>query len=192
VEADTTRGTTCDALVESIDLAPTFIEAQGGEPGYHILEGRSLMPWLNGETPDWRTYAISEFDYSATPMCKQLGLKTRDARLFMVFDGRFKLTHFEGGFRPMLFDLENDPEEFIDLAKGDKHQAEIDRLYECLRNWGLRMSQRVTRSEKDIENMLGKSPRKGILNFMVDGSEVPDELTEKYRGKVRQRHAPTG
>lgn len=189
-EADATRGTTCDALVESIDLAPTFVEAQGGKPGYHIFEGRSLMPWLNGETPDWREYAISEFDFSATPMCKQLGLETRDARLFMVFDGRYKLTHFEGGFPPMLFDLETDPEEFFDLAKGNDHQAEIDRLYECLRNWGLRMSQRVTRSEEDIEGMLGKSPRKGILNFMVDGTEVPDELTAKYRGKVRQRYSP--
>ena len=186
--ADSTRGTTCDALVESIDLAPTFIEAQGGTPGYHILEGRSLMPWINGETPDWRTYAISEFDYSATPMCKQLGLKTRDARLFMVFDGRYKLFHFEGGFAPMLFDLDTDPEEFFDLAKAGQHQAEIDRLYTYLHKWGLRLSQRVTRSEEDIENMLGKSPRKGILNFMVDGTEVPEELTEKYRGKVRQRY----
>lgn len=186
--ADSTRGTTCDALVESIDLAPTFIEAQGGKPGYHILEGRSLMPWLNGETPDWRDYAISEFDFSATPMCKQLGLETRDARLFMVFDGRYKLTHFEGGFPPMLFDLQRDPEEFFDLAKAGDHQPEIDRLYECLRAWGLRMSQRVTRSEDDIENMLGKSLRKGILNFMVDGSEVPEEWHAKYRGKARQRH----
>jgi arylsulfatase A-like enzyme len=29
-EADATRGTTCDALVESIDLAATFVEAAGG------------------------------------------------------------------------------------------------------------------------------------------------------------------
>ncbi|MEZ5824849.1 MAG: hypothetical protein R3C97_08950 [Geminicoccaceae bacterium] len=36
----------------------------------------------------------------------------------MVFDGRFKLMHAEGGFRPMLFDLEADPNEFVDLAKG--------------------------------------------------------------------------
>jgi len=134
------------------------------------------MPWLNGETPDWRDYAISEFDFSATPMCKQLGLETRDARLFMVFDGRYKLTHFEGGFPPMLFDLQSDPEEFFDLAKAGDHQSEIDRLYECLRAWGLRMSQRVTRSEDDIvvkpANAISRKIRTYSRNSVIDGNST--------------------
>ena len=180
--ADATRGTTCDALVESIDLAATFVEAAGGQVPDHILEGRSLMPWLRGETPDWRRFAISEFDYSPTQQCVKLGLEPRDARLFMVFDGRFKLMHAEGGFRPMLFDLETDPEEFHDLAKDDSHQAEIDRLYGYLAEWGRRLSQRVTKSDDDIKAMRGRSLRRGILPFLVDGSEVPEELTERYRG----------
>ena len=102
----------------------------------------------------------------------------------MVFDGRFKLMHAMGGFRPMLFDLEEDPEEFHDLAKGDSHQSEIDRLYGYLADWGRRNSQRVTKSDEDIKAMRGKSLRKGILPFLVDGSEVPEELTEKYRGSA--------
>ena len=187
-EADSTRGTTCDALVEAIDLAPTFVDFAGGEEAPHILEGRSLRPWLHGEVPDWRPFAISEYDYSVTPMCKTLGLASRDARLFMVFDGRYKMMHAEGGFRPMLFDLENDPDEFVDLAKSDEHSAEIDRLYGYLRDWGLRMSQRVTRSEADIEGMRGRSRRRGILPYLKDGREVPAELTQKYRGPARQTH----
>ena len=181
-QADSTRGTTCDALVESIDLAATFVEIAGGEIAGHIIEGRSLLPWLLGEKPDWREYVISEFDYSVTPQCAKLGVEPRDARLFMVFDGRYKLMHAEGGFRPMLFDLQEDPHEFDDLAKGDTHHAEIDRLYDCLAQWGRRLSQRVTRSDDDIRSMRGKSLRRGILPFLVDGSEVPEELTEKYRG----------
>lgn len=187
-EADATRGTTCDALVESIDLAATFVEIAGGKVPDHIIEGRSLLPWLQGETPDWRTYAISEFDYSATPQAVQLGLEPRDARLFMVFDGRYKLMHAEGGFRPMLFDLETDPDEFHDLAKGNAHQAEIDRLYDYLATWGRRMSQRVTKSEDDIKAMRGRSLRRGILPFLADGTEVDEELLGKYRGKVKQRY----
>ena len=186
--ADPARGTTCDALVESIDLAATFVEAAGGAVPDHIIEGRSLLPWLRGETPDWRRFAISEYDYSATPQCVKLGLKPRDARLFMVFDGRYKMMHAEGGFRPMVFDLQTDPDEFHDLAKGDAHQAEIDRLYGMLAEWGRRMSQRVTKSEADIEAMRGRSLRRGVLPFLVDGSEVPEELTRNYRGPVRQRH----
>ncbi|WP_031269237.1 MULTISPECIES: sulfatase-like hydrolase/transferase [unclassified Labrenzia] len=187
-EADATRGTTCDALVEAIDLAPTFLEAAGGVEAGHILEGRSLSPWLRGETPDWREAVISEYDYSVTPMCASLGVTTKDARLFMVFDGRYKLIHAEGGFRPMLFDLENDPEEFHDLAKADGHEAEITRMYDLLARWGRRMSQRVTRSDADIAAMRGKSARRGILPFLKDGSEVPEELTEAYRGPALQDH----
>lgn len=187
-EADGTRGTTCDALVESIDLAPTFVEAAGGKVPDHILEGRSLLPWLHGEKPDWREFAVSEFDFSPTPQAVKLGLEPRDCRLFMVFDGRYKLMHAEGGFRPMLFDLKHDPDEFHDLAKETGHQAEIDRLYAMLAEWGRRCAQRVTRSDDDIKGMRGRSIRKGILPFLVDGSEVPDELTEHYRGPAPQKH----
>ncbi|WP_298361885.1 sulfatase-like hydrolase/transferase [uncultured Litoreibacter sp.] len=181
-ESDVSRGTVCDALVESIDLAPTFVEVAGGKVPDHILEGRSLLPWLRGEVPDWRDYAISEFDYSPTPQCVKLGLEPRDARLFMVFDGRYKLMHAEGGFRPMLFDLQTDPEEFHDLAKTGDHQPQIDQMYDYLAQWGRRLAQRVTKSEDDIKAMRGRSLRRGILPFMVDGSEVSAELTEKYNG----------
>ena len=187
-EADATRGTVCDALVESIDLAATFVDAAGGKVPDHIIEGRSLLPWLRGETPAWREFAISEFDYSATPQRAKLGLSSRDARLFMVFDGRYKMMHAEGGFRPMLFDLEADPNEFVDLAKGSTHEEVIDRLYGYLAQWGRRLSQRVTKSDDDIDAMRGRSLRRGILPFLFDGGEVDPELTEKYRGPARQNY----
>jgi len=185
--ADSTRGTVCDALVESIDLAATFVEAAGGDVPDHIIEGRSLQPWLDGDRPPWREFVISEYDYSATPQCVKLGLEPRDARLFMVFDGRYKLVHAEGGFRPMLFDLHNDPDEFHDLAKGDDHTAEVARLYDCLASWGRRLAQRVTRSEDDIKAMRGRSARRGILPFLYDGSEVPEDLTARYRVPAPQK-----
>ncbi|MCV0424930.1 MAG: sulfatase-like hydrolase/transferase [Roseibium sp.] len=187
-EADGTRGSTCEALVEAIDLVPTFVEAAGGKVPDHILEGRSLQAYLHSRSDQGRDFVISEFDYSPTPQCVKLGLEPRDARLFMVFDGRYKLMHAEGGFRPMLFDLMTDPDEFHDLAKGNDHRAEIDRLYGYLAQWGRRLAQRVTKSEDDIKAMRGRSKRKGILPFLKDGSEVPDELTEAYRGPVRQNH----
>jgi hypothetical protein len=107
----------------------------------------------------------------------------------MIFDGRWKMMHAEGGFRPMLFDLQNDPEEFHDLAKTGEHQDQIDRLYALLAQWGRRPAQRVTKSEQDIKNMRGKSLRKGILPFLYDGSEVDEELTMHYRGPVSQKIA---
>lgn len=186
-EADATRGTTCDALVEQIDLTATFIEAAGGEVPTHIVEGRSLMPFVRGETPEtWRDFVISEYDYSVTPMRRALGVSSDDARLFMVYDGRYKLIHAEGGFRPILFDTKSDPDEFHDLGADHGQEKVIERLYGFLAKWGRRNAQRVTRSETDLETMRGSSARKGILPFLVDGSEVPEEWTEKYRGRARQ------
>lgn len=188
-QADSTRGTTCKALVEAIDLAATFVEAAGGTVPDHILEGRSLRPWLHGFAPDsWRHFVISEYDYSATSVGVKLGLAPRDCRLFMVFDGRYKLMHAEGGLRPMLFDLINDPHEFDDLAKSDDHAETLDKLYGYLAVWTRRMSQRVTRSDAEILEGRRKCTRNGILVHLYDGSEVPSELTEMLRGPVRQRY----
>jgi len=109
--ANETRGQVCDELVESIDLAATFIEVSGGDVPNHIVEGRSLLPFLHGRQPErWRDYAISEFDYSGTIMAAKLNLEPRDARLFMVADKRWKFMHADGGFRPMLFDMKADPD----------------------------------------------------------------------------------
>src|SRR5258706_13689496 len=88
--ADATRGTVCDALVEAIDLAPTFIDYFGGEPPDHILEGRSLLPLLRGETPaNWRKVVFSEYDYSMQDVRLKLNQPIEQCRLFMVYGGRW-------------------------------------------------------------------------------------------------------
>ena len=65
-------------------MTATFIDVAGGKIPDHIVEGRSLLPWLYGETPQWREFVISEFDYSVTPQAVKLGLEPRDARLYGV------------------------------------------------------------------------------------------------------------
>ena len=120
-EADGTRGTVCDALVEAIDLAPTFVEYFGGKVPDHILEGRSLMPLLRGATPaDWRSHVFSEYDYAMQDVRLKLNQPIERCRLFMVFDGRWKYIH-ASGFRPMLYDLRDDPEEFADRGERCRH-----------------------------------------------------------------------
>lgn len=183
--ADATRGTTCDELVEQIDLAATFIDFAGGKVPGHIVEGRSLLSFLHGQTPDtWREFAISEYDYSVRPFAAKLVKSTHDARLFMVTDKRWKFMHAEGGFRPMLFDLENDPGELVDLGGGTDHDDIIALMYARLGQWARRNSQRVTRSDDDLAAMSGKSLRRGILLGLYDGSEVSPDLTVKYFGKA--------
>jgi arylsulfatase A-like enzyme len=182
--ADATRGTVSDALVEAIDLVPTFLEALGGDPVQqsHRLEGRSLMPLLRGETPaDWRAFVFSEYDYAILPVSAVLGIEPSRARLFMVADKRWKYIHAVG-FRPMLYDLESDPNEFHDLGADPAYEAERERLASVLAQWGLRVSQRTVRSDAEIRNMRGKSQGRGILIGVWDESDVPEELWSKYLG----------
>ncbi len=185
-EADATRGTTCDELVESIDLAATFIEAAGREIPEHWVEGRSLRPFLHGQNPpDWRDFAISEYNYSLTGTAAELGVSDQDARLFMVADKRWKLIHFEGGFRPMLFDLENDPDEFHDLGQNAEHGEVIAMMYERLGRWSRRQSQRVTRSAEDIARMRGASSRRGVVLGVYDETDVDADLIARYTGQAK-------
>ncbi|HXE85355.1 MAG TPA: alkaline phosphatase family protein [Hyphomicrobiaceae bacterium] len=182
--ADSTRGTACDALIEAIDLVPTFLEALGADPAgqSHRLEGRSLVPFLGGRPPaGWRRCVFSEYDYSMLPVATKLGMAPRDARLFMAADRRWKYVHAPG-FRPMLFDLEADPQELADLGADPAHEGERRRLAAELAEWGLRLSQRTTRSDAEIAAAHGKSLRQGILIGVWDESELPAELWSAYRG----------
>jgi arylsulfatase A-like enzyme len=185
-EADATRGTVCDALVEAIDLAPTFLEAIGAPVPSHILEGRSLIPLLHGERPaDWRSYAISEYDYSATQAAASLDVAPRDARLFMVVTERWKLVHAEGGFRPMLFDLSADPGELEDLGASESREEVRAALYAHLFEWARRSAQRTTVSDERVLAMRkGGAENVGILLGVYAEDEVEPEFLTKYRGKA--------
>lgn len=184
-EADATRGTTCDALVECIDLAPTFVEVAGGEPAYHILEGESLLPILHGERAETkRDYVICEYDFSATPVAHLHDIPVRDAVMFMVATKRWKLIHFEGGHRPMLFDLAADPKELTDLGDSDIHADIIAEMYDKLFSWTRRPSQRTTRSEEQLIEMRTKTRKRGVVIGIYDENDTPLELTVKYRGRT--------
>ena len=173
-EADATRGQASDALVESIDLAPTFVEYFGGTPKPHVLEGRSLLPLLEAGTPDtWRDYAISEYDYAMRNARLENDVAVADCRLVMIMDQRWKYIHAEG-FRPLLFDLENDPNEYVDLGDDPAHEATRARLHEALFTWARRHHTRITMSDDEIVARYGGEVRRGILIGYQDEAEVEE------------------
>jgi arylsulfatase A-like enzyme len=140
-EADATRGSASTTLVEAIDLAPTFIEALGGDPADFALwlEGESLCPVLRGEQRDSTAdIAICETDYAYVeldlPSSPAFG--RRRQRATMLRTERFKYILDETGPN-LLYDLEADPNEHVDRS-GDPAlsaiQAELhDRLFEWFR-----------------------------------------------------------
>jgi arylsulfatase A-like enzyme len=173
-EADSSRGTECDALVEAIDLAPTFVDYFGGKPPGHILEGRSLMPFLRGERPaDWRKMVLSEYDYAMQDVRLKLNQPIERCRLFMVFDGRWKLIH-ASGFRPMLYDLASDPEEFLDRGADPSCADVVARLQQDLFDWALHPNGHITTPSEKIaayaDNQL--QVKNGVLIGIWDEAEL--------------------
>lgn len=179
-QADRTRGTECDALVESIDLAPTFLDVIGAEARPHILEGASLLPFLHGNTPaKWRDYVISENDYGISPGNAALAEQVDDPRQYMVANTRWKYIYAEG-FRPMLFDLQNDPNELNDLGTSAEHEVIRQEMFEALSAWARRLSQRTTMSTADVIAERKRSPARGILLGALDETEMSDAQRAIY------------
>ncbi len=161
--ADATRGTVDEALVEAIDLAPTFLAAAGGEAQPHRLEGLSLLPRLFGAAPaDWRSAAFSECDYAFRPARKTLQLPPDRARAYMIRTERWKYIAYEG-FRPQLFDLRDDAGEFNDLGESASHAAVREELSAQLFDWLRRRRIRTTLSDADVEKRTGTAKARGIL-----------------------------
>jgi arylsulfatase A-like enzyme len=121
-EAEQTRGSVEHRFVEAIDLLPTFLDCTGTtalSEAAQRLEGISLTPLLHGlETPHWRNSVFSEIDYAFYAAREFLGVSPGDARGFMIRSDRWKYIYFKG-FPPQLFDLENDPNEWVDLGQID-------------------------------------------------------------------------
>ena len=149
--ADVTRGTVDERLAETIDALPTFLQALGLAGAEHRLEGRSLIPLLHGENPDWRRYAISEYDYAfQAPARERLGQPIDRCRMTMVRSERWKYLVYDG-FRPQLFDLLNDPQELNDLGEDPAYAAVREEHAGYLFEWMRGLKRRTTISHPEID-----------------------------------------
>ena len=101
----------------------------------------------------------------------------------MIANDKWKLMLFQSGDRPMLFDLENDPQELHDLGDSNTHADVIAMLRDALFDWARRPAQRTTRSEKQLISMRTASRGKGVVLGVYDEDEYLKELTVKYRDR---------
>jgi len=108
------------ALVETIDIAPTLLEAGGIEIPYY-MQGQSLHALLSGTKPlnHHKDVVVTDFNDS-------LGSSDIDhyTQATMTFDGRFKLAvyHSHSGLGE-LYDLKNDPGEFDNLWDNENYKT---------------------------------------------------------------------
>ena len=115
-------------------------------------------------------------------------MASRDARLFMVYDGRYKMMHSAGGHHPMLFDLDSDPDEYHDRSDDPAFRPSLDRLGGYLHKWGLPLSQRVNMSEADIDRKKGEPQRQGVLFWVNRENDHGEDFTRHFTSPARQIH----
>ncbi|MEM1372750.1 MAG: sulfatase-like hydrolase/transferase [Pseudomonadota bacterium] len=159
---DATRGTVSDALVQAIDLLPTFIDHYGGRAEAHVLDGVSLRPLLTGEATDVNDQVVSEYDYHQQVFAPETGRGPRDCRMYMLLTRDWKYI-YAPGFAPVLFDRNADPDELNDLGLSPDHEQICRDMQARLMDWALQYRQRVTYSDDMAARFTAFEEKAGVL-----------------------------
>ncbi len=120
-------GSTVDKMVLSNDLAPTFLEmagvsAQNPDPA----QGRSVLPLLKGEAPEWRTAFLYEYFMEGwvPGLPTVLSVRTENWKYASYPDLPNDI--------PQLFDLTNDPIELHNLALDPAYAERMETMDKAL------------------------------------------------------------
>ena len=103
-----------DALVGIQDLCPTLLELSGAEP-IEAADSNSFASLLAepGETPDVFREGFAEYHGSRFPLAQRI-----------LWEGQWKFV-FNGFDFDELYDLENDPDEMINLAGEESQRGRV-------------------------------------------------------------------
>ena len=104
-------GLVIDAPVELRDLMPTILDATGTAiPS--TVDGLSLLPLLQEESPEWRRYIHGEHASAGRAN-------------HYITTGKIKYVWFSADGREQFFDLVKDPDENLDLIEKPSYQEDV-------------------------------------------------------------------
>lgn len=161
-EADATRGTVDEHFVEGVDVVPSILDTLGLPVPGHRIEGRSLKPLLEGQGIPWRDFVYSELDYSFREARLKLGKTSQQARAFSIRNARWRYVHWLDE-PEQLFDLEADPNEFVDLGRDAGHEGVRRVLRDTLLDFLARRKHRTTVSDDFVEAGTHQYKKAGVF-----------------------------
>jgi len=137
-------------MTESVDLAPTIIDWLGGEIPVD-WNGRSLLSIVeSGKTKiPSREYVIFEWDFRElyeNKSLKKIKIAPEESNLAVIRSNEWKYVHFPA-FIPLLYNLNNDPYEKVNLATDPKYDNIKAEMLSKL------LSHRIRHSERQMTNM---------------------------------------
>jgi uncharacterized sulfatase len=119
--------------VEMLDIYPTLVELCGMPQPKHKLEGKSLAPLLAEPKSQWNRPAYSQIQRGTDQKDGHAPLMGRSVRT-----ERWRYTEWDGGKAGVeLYDHENDPHEYKNLADDEDHSktvAELQKLLNRIKN----------------------------------------------------------
>jgi arylsulfatase A-like enzyme len=207
-------GATCDELVLNTDWVPTVFEIAGvRKPAGYRIDGRSLLPLLEGRkdapvrehvflemghargiaTKDWKYIAV-RYPREQIEVIKHSSLENLPR--VMSYIGRLGIGvrgAERAGFwdEDQLYDLRNDPDERMNLARDPRYAAQLAALRRTLteelqagtRPFGEFVPGPNTAPPGQIDRQIAQAK-----NLIIQGKTVivPDENAEKAPGAARQ------
>ncbi|HVL55318.1 MAG TPA: sulfatase-like hydrolase/transferase [Burkholderiaceae bacterium] len=162
--ADATRGRVDPRFVECVDLVPTVLESLGIPIASHRIEGRSLLPLVRDAAPDggWRDAVFSELDYSYRLARLLRGKTPQQSRAYSIRTDRWRYVYWLDE-PEQLYDLQADPQEFVDLGRDASHAAVREQMRTRLLDWLARRKRRTTVTDEDIERRTNAHKRAGVF-----------------------------
>jgi arylsulfatase/arylsulfatase A len=110
-------GHASDRVAAHIDILPTVLDAAGiPVPDGLRLDGRSLLPLLEGEDVDWPDRTITIQAHRGNRPVRYHNFMTRTRRYKLLHPSGFGRETFEGEPDFELYDMETDPLEMRDVA----------------------------------------------------------------------------
>jgi len=111
------RGVTLEQMALNVDIAPTILELAGLAVPQQ-MQGRSLVPLLTGQKCKWRTDFFYEHLFKHRTIARTEALRTQQWKYARYIDFDYE----------ELYDLKNDPQETVNLAKDERYRQTLKSL----------------------------------------------------------------